>query len=95
MAEPNSRDGLFANDSNIVLAAVLLGQGVALERRSLVSAALGKGELIQISDLCVPYAYPYWLVWQQQDVSKLKQQHFIDWINQEVRIYQETVLKTF
>ena len=93
VAEPNSRDGLFANDSNIVLGAVLLGQGVALERRSLVSEALEKGDLIQISAIAVSYAYPYWLVWQQQDISKLKQQHFIEWIVEEVRIYQDSPSK--
>jgi LysR family glycine cleavage system transcriptional activator len=93
VAEPNSRDGLFANDSNIVLGAVLLGQGVALERKSLVSGALGKGDLIQLSAIAVPYAYPYWLVWQPQDISKLKQQNFIDWIVEEVRLYQDSPSK--
>ncbi|MGL4007218.1 transcriptional regulator, partial [Escherichia coli] len=36
--------GLRLNDSNLVLEAVRLGAGVALERRSLVAGAIARGE---------------------------------------------------
>ena len=39
--------GLRLNDSNLVLEAVRLGAGVALERRSLVAGAIARGELVQ------------------------------------------------
>ena len=61
---------LSANDSNIVISAVLLGQGIALERRSLVAYALARGDLVQITDIRVPYRYPYWLVWQQRETPE-------------------------
>ncbi|MBJ7314319.1 LysR family transcriptional regulator [Rugamonas sp. CCM 8940] len=87
VAEAESRSDLLANDSNIVLAAVMLGQGIALERRSLVAGALARGDLMQITAISVPYSYPYWLVWQQQGVLKQKQRHFIEWIGVEVGRY--------
>lgn len=59
----DARKGLCSNDSNLVLEAVRLGQGIALERRSLVHDAIERGELVQLCDVSAPYAYPYWLVW--------------------------------
>ena len=78
---------LSANDSNIVLGAVLLGQGIALERRSLVAHALARGDLVQITDIRVPYRYPYWLVWQQRETLNAKQAHFAQWIEAQVDVY--------
>ncbi|MFB9126364.1 LysR family transcriptional regulator [Paraburkholderia dipogonis] len=78
---------LSANDSNIVIGAVLQGQGVALERRSLVAYALACGELVQITDVRVPYRYPYWLVWQQRDMLNASQAHFAQWIEGQVDTY--------
>lgn len=78
---------LSANDSNVVLGAVLLGQGIALERRSLVALALARGDLVQITDIRVPYRYPYWLVWQQREILNAKQAHFAQWIEAQVDAY--------
>jgi LysR family glycine cleavage system transcriptional activator len=76
---------LTANDSNVILAAAVAGQGIALERRSLVAGLLARGDLVQLSTLTVPYPYPYWLVWQPRDNLSQKQLHFIDWIQEQVR----------
>jgi LysR family transcriptional regulator, glycine cleavage system transcriptional activator len=70
------RAGLCSNDSNLILEAVRLGQGIALERRSLVQDAIARGELVQLGDISVPYAYPYWLVWPPREGSHTKQQAF-------------------
>ncbi len=45
------RAGLCSNDSNLILEAVRLGQGIALERRSLVQDAIARGELVQLGDI--------------------------------------------
>ncbi|TRX73769.1 transcriptional regulator GcvA [Pseudomonas mangiferae] len=79
---------LWVNDSNLSLEAVRLGQGVALERRSLVDAALQRGELVALTDIRVPYPYPYWLVWPQREAARAKQQAFTDWLLDEVARYQ-------
>ena len=78
---------LSANDSNIVIGAVLQGQGIALERRSLVAHALAHGDLVQITDIRVPYRYPYWLVWQQREMLNARQAHFAQWIEAQVGAY--------
>ncbi|ORC47585.1 transcriptional regulator [Burkholderia sp. A27] len=88
VAEPDAEAVvLSSNDSNIVLGAVLLGQGVALERRSLVAHALARGELVQITEIRVPYRYPYWLVWQQRETLDARQAHFAQWIEGQVDAY--------
>ena len=51
--------GLCINDSNLVLEAVRLGKGIALERRSLVQEALCRGELVQLTPFTAPYPWPY------------------------------------
>jgi LysR family glycine cleavage system transcriptional activator len=78
---------LSANDSNIVISAVRLGQGVALERRSLVAHALAQRELVQITGIRVPYRYPYCLVWQQREILNARQAHFAQWIEAQVDVY--------
>ena len=76
------RAGLCSNDSNLILEAVRLGQGIALERRSLVQDAIARGELVQLGDICAPYAYPYWLVWPPREGSQTKQHAFSQWVVQ-------------
>ena len=81
------RAGLCSNDSNLILEAVRLGQGIALERRSLVQDAIARGELVQLGDVCAPYAYPYWLVWPPREGSQTKQHAFSQWLFKEVEDY--------
>lgn len=81
------RAGLCSNDSNLILEAVRLGQGIALERRSLVQGAIARGELVQLGDVCAPYAYPYWLVWPPREDSQTKQHAFSQWLFKEVEDY--------
>ncbi|MBG4648057.1 LysR family transcriptional regulator [Pseudomonas aeruginosa] len=86
VAEP--QHGLLINDSNLLLEAVRLGQGIALERRSLVAGALAEGRLVQLGAIRVPYPYPYWLVWPQREPPSDRHQAFADWLREEARRYQ-------
>lgn len=86
VAEP--QHGLLINDSNLLLEAVRLGQGIALERRSLVAGAIAEGRLVQLGDIRVPYPYPYWLVWSQREPPSDRHQAFADWLREEARRYQ-------
>ena len=81
------RIGLCSNDSNLVLQAVRLGQGIALERRSLVDDAIKLGELVQLSPITAPYPYPYWLVLPNRERSEIKQRVFSSWLANEVDEY--------
>ncbi|WP_027600618.1 MULTISPECIES: LysR substrate-binding domain-containing protein [Pseudomonas] len=84
-AAPNR--GISVNDSNVVLEALRLGQALALERRSLVQAALDEGRLVQLSPETAPYPYAYWLVWPERAESAEKQERFSAWIQAEVATY--------
>ncbi|MBV4458445.1 LysR family transcriptional regulator [Pseudomonas sp. COR58] len=81
------RSGLCSNDSNLVLQAVRLGQGIALERRSLVHDAIRRGELVQLSDYTAPYPFPYWLVLPNRERSPARRQAFCGWLSDEVEAY--------
>ncbi|MCK9712293.1 LysR substrate-binding domain-containing protein [Pseudomonas syringae pv. syringae] len=81
------RHGLSSNDSNLVLEAVRLGQGITLERLSLVYDSIKRGELVQISNVRAPYAYPYWLVWPPREQSQDKLRAFSQWLSDEVERY--------
>lgn len=85
------RTDLWINDSNLVLEAVRLGHGVALERRSIVQASLDAGSLVQLTDIVVPYPHPHWLVWPQRESAQVKRNDFIVWIEDEVARYQQSL----
>ncbi|SJN56184.1 Glycine cleavage system transcriptional activator [Vibrio ruber DSM 16370] len=85
------RTGLCSNDSNLVLQAVRLGQGIALERRSLVHDAIQRGELVQLSTVTAPYPYPYWLVWRNQEGFEMRHEAFFNWLIEEVNKYLNTL----
>ncbi len=69
--------GLRLNDSNLVLEAVRLGAGVALERRSLVAGAIARGELVQLTAVTVPYPWHYWLTVSPQAENRPEVARFI------------------
>ncbi|MDS7872534.1 LysR family transcriptional regulator [Klebsiella michiganensis] len=76
--------GLCINDSNLVLEAVRLGKGIALERRSLVQDALSRGELVQLTPFTAPYPWPYWLVSPQAAEQKTEAVLFKAWLDEAV-----------
>lgn len=80
--------GLCFNDSNLVLEAVRLGKGIALERRSLVQDAISRGELVQLTPFTAPYPWPYWLVTSQLTEAKPEVALFVGWLNEEVAAWR-------
>ncbi|MGV8546357.1 transcriptional regulator, partial [Pseudomonas aeruginosa] len=64
------------------------GQGLALERRSLVPGALPEGRLVQSGQISVPYPYPYCLVWPQRERPRDRRQAFADWLREGARRFQ-------
>ncbi|KAF1051997.1 MAG: Glycine cleavage system transcriptional activator [Stenotrophomonas maltophilia] len=84
---PSAAPRLTANDSNLILEALRRGQGVAVERRSLVADALARGELVQLGETRAPYAHPYWLVWPEREGAKARVADFAAWLQDEVAAY--------
>lgn len=76
--------GLRLNDSNLVLEAVRLGAGVALERRSLVAGAIARGELVQLTAVTVPYPWHYWLTVSPQAENRPEVARFIARLEEEI-----------
>lgn len=81
--------GLDCNDSNLLLQAVLLGQGVALARRSITDALLREGRLLQLLPIEVPFDRDYWLAWPQRSEGSRKLADFCAWLQEEVSVYQQ------
>ncbi|PXF31471.1 glycine cleavage system regulatory protein [Pokkaliibacter plantistimulans] len=85
----NRPGGLWINDSNVIMEAVRMGQGVALERLSVVRPFLERGEIVRLTDIVAPYRFPYWLVWPERELSAGKQHDFIEWMMEEAQRYQQ------
>ncbi|GGP26603.1 LysR substrate-binding domain-containing protein [Silvimonas amylolytica] len=84
-AEP---DGLHCNDSNLLIEAIKLGQGIALTRLSLVAGMLQRGELVQLTDIVVPYPNRgYWLAWPGRTDGTRKLKDFSAWLINQVEQY--------
>lgn len=88
---PQEPAEFVVNDSNLSIEALRLGQGIGLERRSLVAGALERGELVALSDLRVPYGFPYWLVWPEREASQAKVAAFAGWLSGEVDSYLRAI----
>ncbi|WP_374442807.1 LysR substrate-binding domain-containing protein [Pseudomonas panipatensis] len=84
---PAGEAAFTVNDSNLAIEALRLGQGVAVERLSLVAGALARGELVQLGDIRAAYAHPYWLVWPQRESTQAKVAAFAEWLEEQVADY--------
>lgn len=89
LPEPAPSAGLWINDSNLSLEAARLGLGVALERRSVCDGLLRRGELVALTDIRAPYAYPYWVVWPHQGGARPPPLEFAHWLQNKARLYLE------
>lgn len=81
---------LFA-DEQLVLEAVRLGAGVALERRSLVAGAIARGELVQLTAVTVPYPWHYWLTVSPQAENRPEVARFIAWLGEEIALWRQQI----
>ncbi|KPC52638.1 LysR substrate-binding domain-containing protein [Amantichitinum ursilacus] len=80
--------GLNCNDSNLLVQAVLLGQGVAVTRRSLADGLIREGRLVQLLGVEVPFDRDYWLAWPQRSEGSAKLDDFMGWLLREAADYQ-------
>lgn len=85
--EPVQAIQFRANDSNISIGCAELGHGLLLTRYSVVADLLEQGRLVPITDVRVPYPYPYWLVWPQRDALPEKVRDFRTWITAEFEAF--------
>ncbi|MCP5221199.1 MAG: transcriptional regulator GcvA [Zoogloeaceae bacterium] len=86
--------GIRFNDSNLVIEAARHGHGVALSRLSLVHGMLQDGQLVQLTNVSVPYPNPYWLVWPVRSAGRARVEHFSQWLDAEIGAYLANVSGT-
>ena len=89
--EADLPEGIMMNDSNLLLQAVMLGQGVALSRRSLTHELLCEGRLLRVLPIEVPYDRDYWLVWPQRSDGSRKLADFNGWMHEQAALYQQSL----
>lgn len=87
VAEPKNYP-LWINDSNLVLAAVQQGLGVALLRLSMVWPLLQQGVLMALSPFSIAHPSAHWLLWPLRESVTRKQEDFADWLHQQVKAWQ-------
>ncbi len=75
--------GIHLPDAALVLQAALLGQGVALVRRSLAEAHLAAGRLVRVLGHEIPTAFAYWIVLPGGGPPDARAAAFRDWIRRE------------
>ncbi len=72
------------SDSNLVLAAVMAGEGVALTRRSLAADDLAAGRLVIPFGPIIPAAHRYYVVYPKANAELAKVRAFTQWLLDEV-----------
>lgn len=75
--------GLHLPDAGLVLQAALLGQGVALVRRSLAAESIGEGRLVRLLDRTFPTEYAHWLLVAPARTEDPRIQAFSAWVREQ------------
>jgi LysR family transcriptional regulator, glycine cleavage system transcriptional activator len=82
---PPPTGGVEFSDAAMMLQAVLDGQGIQLNRRSIAEADIARGALVQVLDISVPSQASYYLVWPEHVTPSDKVLVFRDWLLKEKR----------
>ena len=77
--------GVRFDDGNLVLAAALAGQGVALTDDALAGEALADGRLVRLSEVAIATDKAYWLVHPPESAQRPKVAAFRAWLLAETR----------
>jgi LysR family glycine cleavage system transcriptional activator len=78
------------SDSNLMLAAAIAGQGVAIGRSSLVAADLAAGRLVRLFDLIAPSEYAYYIVTPTAARKSATVLAFEQWLRREAALFEKT-----
>ncbi|MFK0290667.1 LysR substrate-binding domain-containing protein [Streptomyces sp. NPDC090442] len=72
--------GVRYADAEALLRAALAGQGVAMVRRQMADAYLGRGELVRIGDVEIPADLDYFLSWREDHPRAAAIEAFHHWL---------------
>lgn len=84
---PNAKvpGGTFLPHSNLVMQAVMAGEGVALGRSFLITPEIKSGRLVRPFDIAVPASNSYYVAYPDGAEKQPKIKAFVDWIVAETR----------
>ncbi|MEK9722394.1 MAG: transcriptional regulator GcvA [Rhodospirillaceae bacterium] len=82
---PRVPGGTFLPHSNLVMQAVMAGEGVALGRSFLINPEIAAGRLVRPFDVAVPAINSYWVVAPTGAEGQPKVRAFRDWIVAETK----------
>jgi LysR family transcriptional regulator, glycine cleavage system transcriptional activator len=83
LAESDAARGLFFNDSLVLLAAAVAGQGVALGRGPHLGEHLAAGRLVRLFEKTWRAEWSYYVVAPPSHAARPPVRHFIDWLRHE------------
>ena len=78
--EINANKGTIIDDTNVLIQAVVDGQGVALGSTTFVQDLLDSGRLIKPFDITLVNGFAYYIVCPQAHLKNPSVQAFKDWI---------------
>ena len=91
VADAGNIKGPVLPHSNLVLAAVIAGDGVALGRSFLISGDLKNGRLVRPFAVSVTARDAYYLVWPPGTEERLKVRRFRNWLREEVALTRQAL----
>lgn len=77
----------YFSDSNLMLAAAVAGQGIAIGRSSLVANEIAAGRLVRLFDLIAPSEFAYYLVTAKSSNKTPALLAFEDWLRREASLF--------
>lgn len=72
--------GPVFGDASMMIQAAIMGQGIALGRKTLAVDDIAAGRLVAPFSLCLPASYAYWIVCPKQYADRPKIAAFRDWL---------------
>lgn len=84
----------YFSDSNLMLAAAIAGQGIAIGRSSLVSADIAAGRLVRLFDVIAPSDYAYYMVTASRSKKSATVLAFEQWLRREAMLFEKKDLRS-
>jgi LysR family glycine cleavage system transcriptional activator len=84
----------YFSDSNLMLAAAIAGQGIAIGRSSLVSADIAAGRLVRLFDVIAPSEFAYYMVTVSGRRKSATVLAFELWLRREALLFEKKDKRT-
>jgi LysR family transcriptional regulator, glycine cleavage system transcriptional activator len=76
--------GPVFDDAGLLLQATVAGQGAATARLQLARVYIERGELVQLSQVCIPASLDYYFTWREGHPREAAIQQFYRWVKSQL-----------